>query len=334
MDSYLTVVSGENLSLSQAELESLVKMVDSSARVKWRGTIGIVDASRDPCDIILRRAVLVKECGRIVADGQTIDDSLRVEPEDVVSSNETFCVRCLAPSDYEQKKRMETDAGARVEKWTGARVSLKSPDVRLVLFKLEDRTVLCKSVVSDARLRAIARGSRRKPFFHPSMMNAPLAGVLCNLAQITSNDVVLDPFCGGGGIVCEAAIIGATTVGIDLNWKLVQGAVSNLEQFGGNNSCVVLGDARSLPIDHFDCVVSDPPYGRVSSTRGAQSVDLVRSMLNQAVEMASSGARFCICGAREMNVSQVMNELGLDVVRSVSIRVHRSLTRDIVVARH
>ena len=112
------------------------------------------------------------------------------------------------------------------------------------------------------------------------MMNATLSRVMCNLAGLMPGEIMLDPFCGGGGILCEASYIGARTIGIDLNWRLLSGSKENLSFTDGDYS-VIQGDVRSLPIQQCDCIVTDPPYGRASSTRGARAIELVESLFER-----------------------------------------------------
>jgi tRNA (guanine10-N2)-dimethyltransferase len=168
-------------------------------------------------------------------------------------------------------------------------------------------------------------------FFHPSMMNAILARAMCNLAGVMPNDIVLDPFCGGGGILYEILSLGAKPIGIDLNWPLLTGAGKNLADSQDSDYCLVQGDARSMPVSGCNCIVTDPPYGKSSSTRGSQSVKLVESLLNQAGSILQSGGRMCICASSEMDISQLIAVFGITPVFHVRVPVHSGLTREIFV---
>jgi len=170
----------------------------------------------------------------------------------------------------------------------------------------------------------------RKSFFHPSMMNATLARVMCNLAGVMPGEIVLDPFCGGGGILCEASFIGARTVGVDLNWRLLAGSKENLSS-AGREYTAIQGDIRSLPVRMCDCIVTDPPYGRASSTRGAQAIELVESLFEKADSILRRKIEsICICGSSEMNLQNVAESMGLVVNQVLQIRVHSGLVRELV----
>ncbi len=45
-------------------------------------------------------------------------------------------------------------------------------------------------------------------------MSPKLARCMVNLTGVKENDLVLDPFCGTGGILIEAGIMGARVIGV------------------------------------------------------------------------------------------------------------------------
>ena len=155
---------------------------------------------------------------------------------------------------------------------------------------------------------------------------------MCNIAEVKANHLVLDPFCGGGSILCEASIIGARVLGVDMNWKLLNGAKTNLIDQKTCDFSLLQGDSRHLPIKHYDRIVTDPPYGRSSSTRGALAIGLVESMVEQ---VTSSVERLvlCICASQEMNLRDTFTQFGLSIEHSTLIPVHSGLTREVFKVR-
>jgi tRNA (guanine10-N2)-dimethyltransferase len=153
---------------------------------------------------------------------------------------------------------------------------------------------------------------------------------MCNLAGVMPGEIVLDPFCGGGGILCEASLIGAKSIGIDLNWRLLMGSKKNLVSIGRDYS-VIQGDIRSLPVHECDCIVTDPPYGRASSTRGAQAIELVESLFERADSILRRRKEsMCVCGSSEMNIQNLAESMGLIVNQVLQIRVHSGLVRELL----
>jgi tRNA (guanine10-N2)-dimethyltransferase len=234
--------------------------------------------------------------------------------------------------DISVKDRLDIEArlGARIKQVVGAKVDLEIPDTRIIVVFTPGNIRVCKSFASTLRPMLRSREPGQKPFFHPSMMNATLSRVMCNLAGLMPGETMLDPFCGGGGILCEAADIGARAVGVDLNWRLLIGSRENLT-FPDIDYSVIQGDVRRLPIQGCDCIVTDPPYGRASSTRGSHAITLVESLFQRADSILNRREEsICICGSSEMNIQDIAKQMGLDVGQVLQIRVHSGLVRELL----
>jgi tRNA (guanine10-N2)-dimethyltransferase len=156
---------------------------------------------------------------------------------------------------------------------------------------------------------------------------------MCNIAEVKPNHLVLDPFCGGGSILCEASLLGARVMGVDMNWKLLSGSKKNLLDQGVHHFSLLQGDSRYLPIKYCDRIVTDPPYGRSSSTRGALAISLVESMIEQVTRFAESELVLCVCGSQEMRLRDTFTQFGLSIEYSVLIPVHSGLTREVFKVR-
>ena len=72
----------------------------------------------------------------------------------------------------------------------------------------------------------------KRPFFYPGSMNPKLARCMVNLSRIKEGQLLLDPFCGTGGILIEAGLIGCKVVGSDIYWKMQNGTAINLDYYG------------------------------------------------------------------------------------------------------
>lgn len=168
------------------------------------------------------------------------------------------------------------------------RVKLKCPDVEICI--LEDAFPLnghgYKQQVQGPRQVFVARrvadgcghiGSKyslkRRRYIGPTSMDAELAFVMANMAGVGKGDLVLDPFCGTGGIMVACKAMGAHVVGGDINILALRGkghgtdVAANFEQYGlGGPLGLLRADVLNSPIREgklgwFDAVVCDPPYG-------------------------------------------------------------------------
>jgi tRNA (guanine10-N2)-dimethyltransferase len=337
LTAYFAYISGENVELAKAEIEVLLNQYPDDKELIWQGRLAKITMPVNPTGFLLERAALVQMAGIILYESDSVNKITQEISDDewVVNINkqDEFSVKTLCvdvDNDLGMRLQIEKVLGAHIKKVTGARVNLRSPSVQILVLILSNRILVCKS--STSRLRALLRNREpgKKTFFHPSMMNSTLARVMCNLAGVRVGDIVLDPFCGGGGILCEASHIGASVIGIDLSWKLLVGAIRNLNGIGVKYS-IIQGDAQHLPIKSVNRIVTDPPYGRASSTRGNRAIKLVESLLENVDSiLESKGECLCLCGDSEMKLSHSVKNAGLTVVRQLRMKVHSGLIREIV----
>ncbi|OLS30343.1 MAG: tRNA (guanine(10)-N2)-dimethyltransferase [Candidatus Thorarchaeota archaeon AB_25] len=334
---YFVYLSGEQTSVGKAEVNALAGLLEIDVSVRWDGRMGLIESKKNPVPFFLERAALVKEAGIVFSEIDVQGDLLGNLPDDLLTNTirpeETFSVRTMSENGmFSVKERLDLEAnlGARIKQATGAKVNLENPQVRILVVFTQGSIRVCKSIASKLRPMLRDREPGRKPFFHPSMMNASLARVMCNLAGVMPGEVVLDPFCGGGGILCEASLIGAKSIGIDLNWRLLMGSKKNLDSTGSDYS-VIQGDIRSLSVHECDCIVTDPPYGRASSTRGAQAIELVESLFERADSILRRRKEsICVCGSSEMNIQNLAESMGLMVNQVLQIKVHSGLVRELL----
>lgn len=109
------------------------------------------------------------------------------------------------------------------------------------------------------------------------MLPPKLARIMLNLAQIDATAVILDPFCGSGTILMQAAAMGFTNlIGADISKKAVQDTQTNLEwQAMGRkiNYRLMVAAAgqldKTLKKNTIDAIVSEPYLG--VSLRGREN---------------------------------------------------------------
>ncbi|TFG35087.1 hypothetical protein EU527_00380 [Candidatus Thorarchaeota archaeon] len=340
-DEYLTkwfvYVSGENVELAKAEVYSLLRSVLSDVRIDWIERLAIIESAISISEFILDRAALTQRAGRIIYEADSVESLRAKESSNIwrclMTSRDTFSIKILCVGtniESEKRNQLERDLGAHIKTAAGANVDLRNAAKQILVILTDENVLICLSNDSKLRIDLKDREPGKKPFFHPSMMNSKLARVMCNLVQVKKGEVMLDPFCGGGGILCEASYLGAFVIGLDLNWKLLTGARMNLREIGHKYS-IIQADAQHIPISSVDCIVTDPPYGRSSSTRGGQSIKLIETMLERIDSIIDSREeRVCICGDAEMNLPRLVEDCGLLIGLDFKMRVHSGLVREIV----
>jgi putative methyltransferase (TIGR01177 family) len=223
-----------------------------------------------------------------------------------------------------------------------SRVNLKNPDKTFLGIITDDKLVLGLKLTNITSKTFSERRPRKKPFFHPSAMPSKMARCMVNLAHGKAESLVLDPFCGTGTSLIEATYIGCRAVGVDAQKRMVLGCRRNLLHFNISAEGLIWGDARQLPFFKVDCVVTDPPYGRSSSTLKSTTKQLVKDVLTSTHSLLEVGQRICIAlpimgngedktNQMSVDVSNLVKELGYRTVESHKVFVHRTLTREIMV---
>ncbi|MFN2269488.1 MAG: methyltransferase domain-containing protein [Anaerolineae bacterium] len=120
--------------------------------------------------------------------------------------------------------------------------------------------------VAFVGVRLGERPLHRRPYKHahvPGSLKPPVAAAMLALAEVGPGMRLLDPCCGAGTILIEAAQIGAVVQGGDCDPDAVTAARANLSAAGVSVD-VREWDACALPLDDgaFERVVTNLPWGR------------------------------------------------------------------------
>lgn len=145
-------------------------------------------------------------------------------------------------------------------------------------------------------------------------------------AAPNSGPTVLDPFCGSGTILIEAADIhpGIRCFGVDREPEAVEGAIANARAAGVDARIEVReGDARDIaaayPVGSVDALVTNPPFG-VRLGRRVNFTDLYRKLLAGAAQVVRPEGRIVVLvGKRRHAFNRAVRETG--AVRIVTVRV-------------
>jgi tRNA (guanine10-N2)-dimethyltransferase len=212
-------------------------------------------------------------------------------------------------------------------KGSGLKVNLESPDSTVLCFK--DGEYLAAIEIPLER-EFNSRKPQSRPYSHPTSLHPKLARTLVNLARLRPGKTLLDPFCGTGGILIEAALMGIKVLGSDISQEMVNGCKRNLEFYGLGGD---LRRADALEISKefhpVDGIVTDPPYGRSSFISNKNLGKFYEKFLLQAEKVLKSGKFLIISLPREFKLKID----GFRIVDKFSFYIHKSLTRRIYVLR-
>lgn len=174
----------------------------------------------------------------------------------------------------------------------------------------------------------------KRPFFYPGSMNPKLARCMVNLSRIKPGQLLLDPFCGTGGILIEAGLIGCKVVGSDIYWKMKNGTAINLDYYGITDYRTFHLDVRELKMyEKVSSVVTDPPYGISTSTGDVDGEEIFKEFFHAIYDNMKDDAYLCMASPHYVDLKPMVDEVGFEIVEQYGIKMHKSLTRIISVIR-
>lgn len=335
------LLSGEHENLPTSELKAILETEGFTYEVLEKLDQVIRLEVEPTCmQAVKRRAAYTRMCGTELftceAETTKIIRSIQTASlDEVLAEEESFVVRVKRVRNYASKingMTLERTLGELIlNRNSDSRVNLKNPDKTFIGILTDSKFIFGVKLAEIPAKPFVERRPRKKPFFHPSAMQAKLARCMVNLANPKAGDIVLDPFCGTGTTLIEASLIGCRILGLDIQRRMARGTLRNLSHFNIRPDGLVIADVRSLPITNTDCVVTDPPYGISSTTLKRTTKQLVEELLIASDKLLKKGRRICMASPKTLKIGQIGTALGYKHLESHFVYVHRSLTREIVV---
>lgn len=264
----------------------------------------------------------------------------------VMKKGDTFAVRARVThksSLYSRRKDLPVIVGACIKR-KGYTVNLEKPSKTFVLLLTAQACFFCLLLHSVDKKQFEGKKPHLRPFFSPGVIMPKIARALVNLSGVKDNELFLDPFCGTGGILIEAGMIGARIIGADVQDKMVKGTKENLKFFGLTGD-VIVSDVTELPLEDnsVDAIATDMPYGRSSlvsrsgGTRIAKSRPVFMERLYLYQDALDEIHRVLKPGRKAVIVSNSPSFLylyrkhGFQLLEKYTYRVHKSLSRYITI---
>ncbi|MCR5026359.1 MAG: TIGR01177 family methyltransferase [Methanobrevibacter sp.] len=338
----LCIQSQEHPELPRAELNAVIECenLQSEVEVIAEGLVLLKNISQENLDeyyqILTRRLGYTHEVHQIIKKSNIEDfepDILSIDWQDYIDEN--FAVRLKRFDSQVDTVAIERKAGSLIlQKTEDIKVNLSKPKtlVRLVAFQDIIYIAIEKYHLNKKHFEDIK--PHKRPFFYPGSMSPKLARCMVNLSRVTEGQLVLDPFCGTGGILIEAGLIGCKVAGSDINWKMKNGTAINLEYCGIKDYRTFHLDVRELKMyEKVAGVVTDPPYGISTSTGDIEGDEIFKEFFRSIYDNMADDAYLSMASPHYVDLNPMMDEVGFELVEQYSIKMHRSLTRIISVIR-
>ena len=323
---YLFELGGENKELAKIEARELLKTEGYNPETGFEeGQIVIIKTSQKLALKTIRRLGMSKRVSIIIHSSEEKDIGKVIEQLPTLDlGKSSFAIRQIRRNVISERK-IAIKIGRKIP--IENEIALDNPDVK-ILFYTGSKTII--SILEENSTTAykscLEHHVRYRPYFSPISIHPRIARSMVNLANCSPNDTVLDPFCGTGGILIEAADMGIKAKGMDLLEKMIVNSKGNLEYFGLEGK-IKKGDVEESKNQSFEAIVTDPPYGIASSTGGEKISELLQRTMNIFSEAMEKGKRIVMA----ISNPELIQTTNFKKIYQFEWYIHKSLTRYIMV---
>lgn len=182
-------------------------------------------------------------------------------------------------------------------------------------------------LIHESKKDYLQRKTHLRPEAVPTSMHPKLAKALVNLTGAVKGEIT-DPFCGSGGILIEAGLMGLKTVGYDIDKRVLAMADRNLGHYKIKKYKLIEADGTKINMAEY--VVTDLPYGR--NTKITESPEnLYLSFLKNLKRTLEKKA--VVVFPDFVDYRKLVKKAGLNIEKEFSHYIHKSLTKKIVVLK-
>ncbi len=326
-------LSGEHSTLPKSEAIACLESLKADFRIHLSLDSCLVIDLKNNADTIIeglsKRLAMTHHIIKVLG----IDESGEKDILELVNSapldfEGTYSIRVRRIKEYSRinTESMEKQLGGIFYR-KGFHADLEKPMIQFRVLLTNGKSIFGYIAASIDRSAYEARKPHYRPFFYPGVLMPRVARALVNIAK--PKEYMLDPFCGTGGILIEAGLLGIKVIGGDVQRKLLLGARTNLDYYDVNYSLMYQDACRlALCNDSMDAVVTDPPYGRSAAIKAESIEHLLANSLKEIFRVLKKGRAVFVS---ERDIKELALEADFRILEVHEQRVHKSLTRRICV---
>lgn len=269
-------ILGRNPQLSHAEILAYLKARNRTFReVLFEENLLVLETNKDERFNIQEFGGVMK-LGKVVFEGNE-DELMTYFHKNEVIPSDKFSYATFGNLDpellkekfkSEKKKAILKHGRKRIKFQDGNKQELPTADFNILYHQHRDKIYLgITTQTFDSHL--VKERDMNKPVRREYLAISPrLSKILINLSEAKPHDLILDPFCGVGGILQEALLKNVNVYGIDKDKQAIKDAGENLKWLTGKynlKSKYTLEnlDSRKAPDLQFKAIATETPLGKI-----------------------------------------------------------------------
>ena len=325
-EKYILELGGENTALGKYEALELLQFKKYSPKLEEDiGNIIIISTSKIVEKKIINRLSMTKRISNIIFT--SINDNIQSILNDLERINiedKSFAIRQIGQNDLNSEKTAVM-IGEKISDKN--KTKLNNPEITVLFYQNSKFFIsLCNNNWETGYKKCLQHHISHRPYFSPISIHPRIARAMVNLSNCDVKEPLIDPFCGTGGILIEAADMGIEVIGIDLKEKMVEYSKGNLKHYGFEGK-LVNSDFKEITKQKFSSIVCDPPYG-IASTSGGETIEnLMERSLDIFQKKLRKGQRLVIA----VSNPNIIKHPNLKQLHKFEWYIHKSLTRNIIV---
>ena len=262
----------------------------------------------------------------------TMDILLRNARNHPITAEGSIAIRCKNRSKHIDSELVIDQLG---DVYTKDRpVNLTKPDIELRAVITENTAYLGikKAAINTSHFQQ--RRGHLRPFLSPITLHPKIARAMVNLTQVKKQQTLLDPFCGTGGILIEAGLLGVKVIGSDIEQKMIDGSRKNLDFYQIKKYHLFCTDIAKIIryTPSVDAIATDFPYARSTTTKGEKLSTLYHRAFETIADVLKK-EKYAVIGVSNQEI-RTIGEQYLSLIGTYAIKSHRSLTRYFVVYKN
>ncbi|MBN1645585.1 hypothetical protein JW868_00935 [Candidatus Woesearchaeota archaeon] len=307
---FLLNLSKSNIDLSCAEVQAFTK----------KESVLLDDLLLIEDQLDWKRFAYTKDVLRIIE--QTTEEELESALNNIEWNNyygKSYCVSKLGKLSIGVDK-----AGSIIwNRLDNPTVDLENPDMEVVLVK-KGNIVFITIEEHENKESYENRRQHLRDEAYPISLHPRLARAMVNICGDVNE--VMDPFCGTGGILIEAGLIGLSVKGCDINEKMVETTRRTMKKYGIAGNVEV---ENALKVEHKSAAVAtDLPYGKNSPVKDIEK--LYSDFFGHAKSLTD---RIVVGTPKSIDCKKMLVENGWKVTGEFEVYIHKSMSKKIYAAR-